>query len=174
MSQATTTLNTRRSQQKKSAAGMVIGAVAGGFAYILLREILPSAASPGAARLWILLLPATMLFVLVAAVGQGRFLTDAIDPLARREGSFVTVTNRVLRNTVEQTLILTLASLALVELAPEGARIAFPAVAVLFVLARLTFWFGYLIDPIHRAAGMALTMLINIALLVWAVVALVD
>jgi uncharacterized MAPEG superfamily protein len=167
-------MTTLRHQQRRVAAGLVAGAVAGGFLYLALRETLPAAPSPGAARIWLLLVPAALVFAMTAAVGRGRFLSPAIDPLAGAENRFIAVTGRALRNTIEQSVVFVLAGLALTELAPDGVRGVLPAVAVLFAIARLAFWIGYLIDPIHRAAGMALTMLINMSLLVWAGMALLG
>ena len=44
------------------------------------------------------------------------------------------------------------------------ASLAFiPAMAVLFVVGRITFWIGYLVFPIARAFGMVLTALPTIA-----------
>jgi hypothetical protein len=44
---------------------------------------------------------------------------------------------------------------------------AIPALSVLFVVARMAFWFGYLRQALLRAPGMGITIQINVVMLVW-------
>ena len=105
------------------------------------------------------------LFAAVIAVGNDRFLSEAIDPLRRRESRATQINGRVVENTVQQYVLFLIGTLSLsVNLRPEQMPIVAVAAAV-FVLARLTFWIGYRIDPLYRAFGMAATLYLNLGLL---------
>lgn len=160
--------------QKRVIIGSVTSAAAGWGLFLLLRQLLPAPATVADALVWILLPPALVLFVLVVAVGNGRFLSKGIDPIQGESPRFVTVSNRALGNTVEQSLIFVLAGVSLVHIHPLDAVGAVPALAVLFVLARVAFWLGYLADSMLRAPGMGLTLQINAVLLVWCVLGLLS
>jgi uncharacterized MAPEG superfamily protein len=43
-----------------------------------------------------------------------------------------------------------------------------PAATVVFVIARIAFWVGYRIHPLHRAFGMAATGYLNVGILLFA------
>lgn len=160
-------------QQKQVIIGSLASAAVGWGLFFVLRRLLPGPASPAEALAWVLLPPALLLFLLVAAVGNGRFLSEGIDPIQGKDPRFVTVSSNVLDNTVEQSLIFVLAGVSLICTHPLDAPLdtsgALPALALLFVLARVAFWLGYLKDSMLRAPGMALTLQINVVLLVWCV-----
>jgi len=100
-----------------------------------------------------------------AAVANNRFLTEAIDPTLHREDRATEINGRVLDNTLQQTMVFVIATMALAAgLAPAQLRIV-PAATIVFVAARLLFWIGYRIDPLYRAPGMAATSWLNMALL---------
>lgn len=104
------------------------------------------------------------LLVGIIIVGNDRFLTDAIDPTLHREDRATEINGRVLDNTLQQFVLLLAGTLALsVNLAPDQMR-AMPAVAVVFVAARVAFWIGYRIHPLYRAFGMAATIYLNIGI----------
>lgn len=153
--------------QKTVILGSLGAAAIGWGLFFLLRALLPAPGGPSMAMVWLLLAPAVVIFVLVAAVGNARFLGEGIDPLQGKDPRFVTVTNRALGNTVEQTLIFVLVGTALVQLLPVEKLVAIPALAVMFAAARVVFWLGYLAQPVLRAPGMSLTLQINVVLLIW-------
>lgn len=112
------------------------------------------------------LLPACfVLAAMVAAQIAGRFLVAAFDPLAGQDSRFLLVNQRVITNTVEQTLIFAPALLALAAAVPAEQMPAVLAAAAVFALARLVFWAGYLVAPMVRAPGMAATMAVVVATL---------
>jgi uncharacterized MAPEG superfamily protein len=137
-----------------------------------LRALLPAPADAREAVAWLTLGPAVVFFVLVASVGNARFLGEGIDPLQGKDPRFVVVTNRVLSNTTEQTLIFVLSGVALIALLPAESLGAIPALAVLFVIARVVFWIGYLRQALLRAPGMSMTLQINLVMLVWCALAI--
>lgn len=155
------------SSQKTVLLGIVGGSALGWALFFGLRAVLPAPDSARAALPWLALAPALVIFVLVTAVGNARFLSAGIDPLLGQDPRFVTVTNRVLVNTVEQTFIFVLAGVALLALLPAEQLGAIPALAVLFVVARVAFWLGYLRQALLRAPGMSLNIQINVVMLVW-------
>jgi hypothetical protein len=104
----------------------------------------------------------------IIAVGNGRFLSEAIDPTLHKESAAMEINGRVVDNTLQQYLIYLVGTLALsVGLTAEQMR-AIPAVAIVFVVARIAFWIGYRIHPLHRAFGFAATMYLNFGILAFA------
>ncbi len=63
------------------------------------------------------------------------------------------------QNTLEQTALAAIAWLGLAVSVPHATLAFIPAMAMLFVVGRLTFWFGYLVFPTARAFGMVMTAL---------------
>lgn len=155
------------SSQKTVLLGTLGTAVLGWGLFFGLRALLPAPADAREAVVWLTLAPAVVFFVLVASVGNARFFSEGIDPLQGKDPRFVVVTNRVLSNTAEQTFIFVLSGAALIALLPAEELGAIPALAVLFVVARLLFWAGYLRRAMLRAPGMSLTIQINLVMLVW-------
>lgn len=98
------------------------------------------------------LLAASALPVLagVVLVGNARFLTSGIDPLANSMQS--SVLTRFLSNTVEQYI---LHAAAVAGLAAWGHCAHAAAAVPCFLLARLLFLIGYLAHPVLRAVGFA-------------------
>jgi hypothetical protein len=114
---------------------------------------------PGAAVLL------AMLLVQMAA----RFATGTFDPTLGRDGRLLVVNQRVISNTAEQLLCFIPALLALSVVTPPGRMAMIVALGLTFALARIAFWIGYLADPLLRAPGMAATIVVNIAVLLWAI-----
>jgi hypothetical protein len=109
------------------------------------------------------------LLVGVIAVGNNRFLSEAIDPTLQKESLDTIINGRVVENTLQQLVLFLVGTLALgVALAPEQMRII-PAAVIVFVVARIAFWIGYRIHPLYRAFGMAATGYLNVGLLGFAV-----
>lgn len=129
-------------------------------------------ANPGARMaFWarLALWPALLLFLAVGGVMVARARSVALNPIDDPESRFHRVSQRVLSNTVEQTLVFLPALAALVAQVPLPDLGAATAATVLFVAGRLLFWAGYLVHPYARAPGMAVTLTVNLLLLGWAV-----
>jgi uncharacterized MAPEG superfamily protein len=112
--------------------------------------------------LHLLVAPTLVLVVLVLATVTARALAGALNPLDDPESRLYRKNQRALTNTVEQTVIFVPAFLALATLLPAVALGGLSLAAGLFVTGRLLFWIGYLIHPLARAPGMAVTLTVNI------------
>jgi uncharacterized MAPEG superfamily protein len=110
---------------------------------------------PGAAAL------AAMVLVQMLA----RAVTGRVDPNVGTEPAFLVVNQRCISNTVEQFLVFIPAMLALAAGVPGPRMPEVMALGVVFGLARLLFWAGYLADPVARAPGMVATVTCNAAAL---------
>jgi hypothetical protein len=124
------------------------------------------------AAAWLLPL-AIVIFLMSAATGLGRFFGGGTDPTLSTDSRYVDISRRVLTNTIEQSLVFALAALAMAALTPAGQLGLLGSLVILFVIARIVFWIGYLIDPLYREAGFALTAEINVVIIVWDLVHLV-
>jgi hypothetical protein len=149
-----------------------LGAVAALLLWWVVRDVIaePSGASSMAVRLGMagaaLLPAAALLFLMVLASSAARFVQAAFDPLARPEGRFIALNQRVITNTVEQLCVF---APALLAWAAGGGAAAMPGVlaaALLFALARAAFWAGYHVHPMARAPGMAAGLALNALALV--------
>jgi hypothetical protein len=69
---------------------------------------------------------------------------------------------RVQRNTLEQLALLALASVGLATLLPHAELALLPTLSLLFVLARLVYWVGYVRDEMHRTVGFVATFYPNL------------
>lgn len=105
------------------------------------------------------------LLLMVAAVGNARFLSEAIDPTRGAEDRKILVNGRVADNTSQQFALFAAGSLGLAASLPADDMAVIAAAAIVFVAARLAFWVGYRIDPLYRAAGFAATAYLNLGLL---------
>jgi uncharacterized MAPEG superfamily protein len=105
------------------------------------------------------------LLAAIAAVGNGRALSEAIDPTLGKESPAIIIDGRVADNTLQQFALFATATLALsVNLDPSQLHVI-AAAAIVFVVARFLFWIGYRIDPLYRAFGFAATFYLNLGLL---------
>jgi uncharacterized MAPEG superfamily protein len=155
---------------------IVIGALAGSvlgwllFALIFGLFIGPRAAQTADrlayAAAWLLPI-AIVLFAMTMATGLGRAFTRSGDPTVGADSRYVDISRRVLTNSVEQSLVFALAALAMAAVTPAGQLGLLGSLTILFVVARVAFWIGYLIHPFYRYAGFALTAEVNIVILVW-------
>jgi len=102
---------------------------------------------------------------MVAAVGNARFLSEAIDPTLGKESQAMVVNGRVADNTLQQYALFATGALALTANLPAERTNIVLAAAIVFVAARLLFWIGYRIDPLYRAPGFAATFYLNLGLL---------
>jgi hypothetical protein len=104
-------------------------------------------------------------FIAVAAVGNGRFLSNAIDPLRHLENRAMEINGRVVDNTLQQNFVFLIGTLALSTYLTSETIKLIPALVVVFVLARIAFWVGYRMHPLYRAPGMAATSYMNLSIL---------
>lgn len=124
-----------------------------------------------AAALAALLPGVAVLAGMVATQMIGRAVTGAIDPIAGRDNHFLQLNQRVLTNTVEQLVIFAPALLALAARTNPADMPGVVALALVFTLARLVFWIGYLRHPVLRAVGMAPSFAVSLVTLGSAAVA---
>jgi uncharacterized MAPEG superfamily protein len=106
------------------------------------------------------------LFMMLAAVGNARFLSEAIDPTLGKEDKKTIVNGRVADNTLQQFAIFAVALLALSVTLPADRLSFVPAVAITFLVARILFWIGYRIHPLYRAPGFSSTAYLNLGMIV--------
>jgi hypothetical protein len=105
------------------------------------------------------------LLIGIIAVGNNRFFSKAIDPTLQQEDRATQINSRFVDNTLQQYVLFLAGTLALsVTLTNEQMRLI-PAMTIVFLAARITFWIGYRIHPLYRAFGMAATLVTNIGLL---------
>ena len=166
--------------QKIVAAGAVSGMAAMALAMWLLSTLLPApldvhtpADRLAYAARW-LAFAALPLFAMVAAVGNARFLGEAIDPSRGAEDKAMIVNGRVADNTTQQFLLFIAGSLGLAASLAPGQMGVIRAAAIVFVAARIVFWIGYRIHPLYRAPGFSSTAYLNLGLLLAAVWLAVD
>jgi len=105
------------------------------------------------------------LFAMLGAVGNARFLSEAIDPTLGKEDHKTLVNGRVADNTLQQFTIFEVALLALSVTLPADRLSFVPATAITFVIARIVFWVGYRIHPLYRAPGFSSTAYLNLAMM---------
>jgi len=110
--------------------------------------------------------PALLFFAMVAAVGNARFASEAIDPTRGKESPKMVVDGRVADNTLQQLVLFLVGMLALSVSLPIARMSIIPAVSITFVLVRIAFWIGYRIKPVYRAFGFASTAYMNLGMLI--------
>ena len=116
------------------------------------------------------LLPTAVLLNLMIAVQMLlRVRSGAVNPLAGADGPSLQANQRVLANSVEQIAGFAPAQLALAAGVASDWMPFVIAAGLVFALARLIFWVGYLVDPLARSPGMAATFTINGATLIAAI-----
>ena len=106
------------------------------------------------------------LFFMLAAVGNARFLSEAIDPTLGKEDQKTIINDRVADNTLQQVVLFLVGITALSVSVPIERISVIPAVAITFVIARIVFWIGYRIHPLYRAAGFSSTAYLNLLMYV--------
>lgn len=126
----------------------------------------PDVADDPAARLayalkWAVV-AAVPLFAMLIAIGNARFLSEAIDPTLAKEDHKMIVNGRVADNTLQQYMLFLVAMLALSVSLPRERLSIVAAVAITFVVARVIFWIGYRIHPLYRAPGFSSVAYMNL------------
>lgn len=109
------------------------------------------------------------LLAMIVTVANSRFRSEAIDPLAHREDRKQEIDGRVANNTLEQTFLFLVATLALSTVVDPARVQILIALTIVFVLARIAFWIGYRMHPLYRAPGMAATSYLNLGSLATAI-----
>ena len=104
-------------------------------------------------------------FVMIIFVGNGRFLSDAIDPTKHLETKSIEINGRVADNTLQQNLVFFIGTLSLCTFLDATSIKLISALTIVFILARIVFWIGYRIDPLYRAPGMSSTAYMNLGIL---------
>lgn len=122
-----------------------------------------------------LILPALSLLAAVGWLAGHRFRTPQdIDGSGLTAGSETAhIAQAVIQNTLEQTVLAALVYGAYCAVLPRGWLAAIPAAAVLFVLGRMLFAWGYRQGAPGRALGFALTFYSTAALALIALIAFV-
>ena len=106
-------------------------------------------------------------FIMLAAVGNSRFMSEAIDPTRHAESQSMEIDGRVVDNTLQQNFLFAIASLALSTVVPSQHLQVVWACAIVFVVARACFWLGYRVNPLYRAPGMAATAYMNLGMMAY-------
>jgi MAPEG family protein len=122
---------------------------------------------------WMLLPGLSLLLGVIFAARRG-FYAEAIDGTRTPANYAMEINLRYNTNTLEQTLLAAIAWTALAVTIPISSLLIIPAMACLFFLGRMVFWIGYLIHPMGRAFGMALTMLPILVSYAWLALRLTD
>ena len=160
-------------EQKIVAVGAATGVATMALSVWLLTRALPEVHLPDALperlafALRANLIAVVPFFIMLASVGNSRFLSDAIDPTRHAESPAMEIDGRVADNTLQQTFVFTIATLALSTVVPLAHLQVVYACAVVFIVARIVFWIGYRIDPLYRAPGMAATAYMNLGMILY-------
>jgi hypothetical protein len=105
-----------------------------------------------------MLLPGMCLLVGVIVAARRGFVPDAIDGTRTPASRSFEINLRYNQNTVEQILLACIAWAGLAIELPNAELLVIPAMAALFLVGRITFWIGYLLQPMGRSFGMVLTV----------------
>lgn len=151
----------QRSVMGGAALGLALSAALTG-AILYLYPPVPPGIDRAALALRNVALPALTLAAGVLRVSRGRFRSGAIDPLAGRESPSLVIHGRYVENTTQQLVLLVIATFGLAYDLPADKLALLPAMAVVFVVGRVSFWMGYLRAPVLRAPGMAMTFMTTI------------
>ena len=102
------------------------------------------------------------LFAMLVAVGNSRFLSEAIDPTLGKESQKMIIDGRVADNTLQQFVCFVVGLAAVSVSVPLAWLSIVPALAITFVICRIIFWIGYRIHPLYRAPGFSSTAYMNL------------
>src|SRR5213078_4361146 len=162
-----------RAEQKIVAAGAASGVAGMALAVWGLTLALPAPAVADALAerlayaLRINIFALVPFFIMVITVANSRFLSDAIDPTRNAESATMKIDGRVVDNTLQQNFVFALASLAVSTILPPRYLQMILACAIVFVVARFLFWFGYRLNPLYRAPGMSATVYMNLGMILY-------
>ncbi|HXI87552.1 MAG TPA: MAPEG family protein [Parvularculaceae bacterium] len=115
-----------------------------------------------------LLIPGLCLVFGIGLTANNRFLNaDAIDGARAPKERFIEINLRYNQNTLEQTVLAAIAWMGLALALPAQSLNVIPVLAVLFGAGRSLFIIGYLIAPVGRAVGFALTFYPTVVAFIW-------
>lgn len=160
-----------KTEQKVVGTGAALGVVSMVIGVSVLMQVVPdSTIMDTTANRLAYALAANMIailpfFIMMVTVGNKRFLSSAIDPTRHAENAMLEIDGRVTDNTMQQTLVFFIVSLALSTVVPFIHLNVLFAAAIWFVIARTFFWVGYRTHPLYRAPGMAGTAYLNLFML---------
>jgi hypothetical protein len=106
-------------------------------------------------------------FLMIVYIGNSRFISDAIDPTRHVESIKMEIDCRVADNTLQQNFVFSISSLALSTVVSLNELQIVWACAIVFAVARASFWFGYRINPLYRAPGMSATVYMNLGMILY-------
>lgn len=116
-----------------------------------------------------LVFPMLTMFAGIVTVANSRFFSQAINPLINAETDRQKVHIKYLNNTHEQLFLFTFTTIVLSTFL-EGESIRFiPILCLIFTIARIIFWVGYLQAPVKRGLGMIITEIAVFAPLIYTV-----
>jgi hypothetical protein len=162
-----------RTEQKLVAVGAASGVVLMVLSVWILTTLLPqpligdTVAERLAYALKANIVAVVPLFIMLAAIANSRFLSDAIDPTRQAESHSMEIDGRVADNTLQQNFVFAVASLALSTIVPLHHLQVVWACAIVFAVARAAFWLGYRINPLYRAPGMSATAYMNLGMIIY-------
>ena len=114
--------------------------------------------------------PACTLALGVQFAARRGFYADAIDGTRFPARRSMEINLRYNQNTLEQLCLAAIVWANFSIAIDRDALVLIPAMSALFVVGRITFWIGYLINPIARAFGMVLTALPTLVAIIWLLV----
>jgi MAPEG family protein len=160
-------------EQKTVAIGAASGVLTMAIAVWILTKVLPPPAIVDALAerlayaLRINVFALVPFFVMLIVVGNSRFLSNAIDPTRGAESHSMEIDGRVADNTLQQNFVFAITSLALSTIVELRHLQVVPACAIVFVVARFVFWFGYRKHPLYRAPGMSAAAYLNLGMILY-------
>ena len=167
-----------RPEQKVVAIGAASGVLTMVVLVWLLTQWLPAPTgieTPGervAYALRINLVALVPFFIMIITIANSRFMSDAIDPTLKAETTAQLIDGRVADNTLQQNFVFAVASLALATVLDARHLQVLWACAIVFMIARLAFWFGYREHPLFRAPGMSATAYLNLGMILYVLYAI--
>lgn len=111
------------------------------------------------------ILPVGFLIAVIMTVSLTRLITGAIDPMNDAPPRWRAVDQRVLSNTMEQTVAFLPLYLATAMVIGPDESACLTALPITFVGARIAFWVGYRRCTLGRAPGMAAGFVINLGMI---------
>ena len=114
------------------------------------------------------------LFIMIVTVGHKRFVGSAINPLDHAEDAAMEIDGRVVDNSLQQFILFLVTSLALATVLTSKQMAIIPAVAIVHIIARFAFWYGYRQHPLLRAPGMAGTSYLTLFMMIYVIFKIVS
>lgn len=103
------------------------------------------------------MIPAFSLLTGVLCVMYKRFQSSAINPVLGRGEHIIEIHQRYIRNTTEQLVMHVIGQFVLCTYLTSQSLVIIPVCSVLFVIGRMTFWVGYIREPLKRIFGFMIT-----------------